>query len=80
MKPIQHNQRNFAEQDFQQSLNQLEDIVQAKNEVVTESNANGSLHQVISKHTDIIDLDAWEDAVADIEQYLQRRTNKTKNL
>ncbi|MTJ52548.1 hypothetical protein FJR38_07680 [Anabaena sp. UHCC 0253] len=79
MKPIQHHQRTFADQDFQQSLNQLKDIVQANNEEVTESNTSDSLHQVISKHTDIIDLDAWEDAVADIEQYLQQKTNKSKN-
>ncbi|MTJ07479.1 hypothetical protein [Anabaena sp. UHCC 0204] len=78
MKPIQHHQRTFADQDFQQSLNQLKDIVQANNEEVTESNTSDSLHQVISKHTDIIDLDAWEDAVADIEQYLQQKTNKSK--
>jgi nicotinate-nucleotide pyrophosphorylase len=78
MKPIQHHQRIFADQDFQQSLNQLEDIVQANNEVVTESNTSDSLHKLISKHTDIIDLDAWEDAVADIEQYLQQKTNKSK--
>ncbi len=79
MKPIQHDQRNFADQDFQQSLNQLEDIVQTNNEVFTESNTSNSLHELISKHTDIIDLDAWEDAVADIEQYLERKTNKSKN-
>jgi nicotinate-nucleotide pyrophosphorylase len=78
MKPIQHHQRNLADQDFQQSLNQLENIVQANNEVVIESNSSDSLHEVISKHPDIIDLDAWEDAVADIEQYLQQRTNNSK--
>ncbi len=79
MKPIQHNQRIFADQDFQRSLNQLEDIVNTKNEVVTEPNTSGSLHEVISKHTDIIDLAAWEDAVADIERYFQQKTNKSKN-
>jgi hypothetical protein len=79
MKPIQHSQRNFADQDFQQSLNQLENIVQDHNEVFTESNTTNSPHEITNNQTEIIDLDAWEDAVADIEQYLQQKTKNSKN-
>ncbi len=79
MKTIQHTKRNFADEDFQQSLNQLEDIIQSQDELTTESNNSNSIHDVISKYTDIGDLDAWEDAVADIERYLQQKTNSRKN-
>jgi tRNA A58 N-methylase Trm61 len=75
MKPIQHRQRNFADQDFQQSLNQLEDIVQDN----SMSDTNSSISQENSENTCIIDLAAWEEAVADIEQYLQQKTHKSKN-
>jgi hypothetical protein len=75
MKSIEHSQRNFADQEFQQSLNQLEDIVQ-DNSILDTSNSISSEN---SENTDTIDLAAWEEAVADIEQYLEQKTTKRKS-
>ena len=72
MKPIQHNQHNFADQDFQQSLNQLKNIVQ-DNFISDKPN---STNQASHENVDIIDLGVWEDGVADIEQYLEQKTRK----
>jgi hypothetical protein len=49
MKPIQHSQRNFADQEFQQSLNQLQDIVQ-DNSISNTSNC------IIQESSEVIDL------------------------
>ncbi|MBN3905048.1 MAG: hypothetical protein HWQ35_00205 [Nostoc sp. NMS1] len=83
MEPIQPQQRRVADQVFQQSLDQLEDILQ---EISTEEEEIPQLPQVhttsvneVELNQDLIaiDLAALEDAVADIEQYLEE---KTKNL
>lgn len=82
MEPIQPQQRRAADQVFQQSLDQLEDILQ---ESSTEEEQIPQLPQLDTSTVteveaqDLIDIDlaALEDAVADIEQYLEERT-KTK--
>jgi hypothetical protein len=80
MEQNQPEQRLAADQVFQESLEQLEDILQ---ESLTEEEEIPQLHT--SNFTEIeldqdltdIDLAALEDAVADIEQYLEEIT-KTK--
>ncbi|WP_306558132.1 hypothetical protein [Nostoc sp. 'Peltigera malacea cyanobiont' DB3992] len=80
MEPIQPQQRRVADQVFQESLEQLEDILQENSteeeeipQVHTSSPSEVELDQDLTN----IDLAALEDAVADIEKYLEERT-KTK--
>ncbi|MEI1377302.1 hypothetical protein PQG02_29325 [Nostoc sp. UHCC 0926] len=82
MEPIQPQQRRAADQVFQQSLNQLEDILQESSTEEEEIPQlpqldTSSLSEVEAQDLINIDLAALEDAVADIEQYLEERT-KTK--
>jgi hypothetical protein len=80
MEQSQPQQRRVADQVFQQSLDQLEDILQ---ESSTEEEEIPQLHTRSLSEVEIdqdltnIDLAALEDAVADIEQYLEER-RKTK--
>jgi hypothetical protein len=79
MKPIQQSQRCAASQEFQQSLIQLEDILQVNstdNQNITEVDPSKATNGQISKNTENIDLAALEDAVADIEQYLAQKDQK----
>ncbi|MBW4642513.1 MAG: hypothetical protein KME23_05810 [Goleter apudmare HA4340-LM2] len=69
MEQNQDQQRQSAAQEFQASLHQLEDILQensAEAEVVT---APLQLEEDLTP----IDLEALEEAVADIEQYLEEK-------
>ncbi|MCC5613981.1 hypothetical protein LC605_02590 [Nostoc sp. CHAB 5836] len=80
MEQSQPQQRRAADQVFQQSLDQLEDILQ---ESSTEEEEIPQLHTSSLSEVELdqdltnIDLAALEDAVADIEQYLEEIT-KTK--
>jgi len=74
MDQNEHQQRRAADKEFQESLNQLEGILQesltdneeTQTEEITEE-------ELVNELTDI-DLAAFEDAVADIEQYLEEKT------
>ncbi len=80
MKRIQQDQHHTAAQDFQQSLDLLEDILQedsTETDITSKQNTSTTQEEKTSKNTETINLDALEDAVADIEQYLAQ---KTKNL
>jgi hypothetical protein len=68
MEPNQHQQRRAADQEFQESLNQLEGIL---NNSLTEDEETQT--EDISEAELDIDLAAFEDAVADIEQYLEEK-------
>jgi hypothetical protein len=74
MEPNQHQQRRAANQEFEQSLDELEDIL---HENLTENEATQTEEpteiELVDDMTDI-DLAAFEDAVADIEQYLKENT------
>lgn len=79
MKSIHHHQRCAADQDFQESLNQLEDILQVNatdNQTNTEVSNSAILNENNSVNTEDMDLAALEDAVADIEQYLEQKNKK----
>ncbi len=77
MEPSQKPQRRAADHEFEESLDQLEDILQ---ENLTEDEEVAKLPTSSAKKADLnqdltaIDLDAFEDAVADIEKYLDERT------
>jgi hypothetical protein len=67
MEQNQHHKPN--EQEFLQSLNELEEILQGNEETSTTPLETNS-------ETTKIDLAVWEDAVADIEQFFE---NQQKN-
>ncbi|NJL63065.1 MAG: hypothetical protein HC903_16065 [Methylacidiphilales bacterium] len=73
MEPNQEEQRVAANSEFIQSLNHLEDILEQnppqKEEVPLVENQPEEIAEAQSD--DKIDLAAWEDAVADIERYLE---------
>ncbi|OKH54283.1 hypothetical protein NIES2101_07940 [Calothrix sp. HK-06] len=75
MEPNQQEQRLAANQDFLKSLNELEDILQ---ENLLEDLAPLPEEQIPTQSPDElnIDLAAWEDAVADIEQYFESKHKK----
>ncbi|AFZ59830.1 hypothetical protein H6G54_05790 [Anabaena cylindrica FACHB-243] len=80
MKPIQQYQRCASAQEFQKSLTQLEDILEVNSthhQVVIKPDASSSINDQFSENSEEISLDALEDAVADIEQYLDQK-NKRK--
>lgn len=77
MEQNQPEQRRAADQVFQESLEQLEDILQENS---TEEEEIPQLHTStfteVELDQDLIDIDlaALEDAVADIEKYLEEIT------
>lgn len=77
MEPNQEEQRVAANSEFIQSLNHLEDILEQnppqKEEVPLVENQPEEIAEAQSddQPDDKIDLAAWEDAVADIERYLE---------
>jgi hypothetical protein len=77
MEQSQPQQRRAADQVFHESLGQLEDILQ---ESSTEDQETLKLHPGSASEVELdqdltaIDLAALEDAVADIEKYLEERT------
>lgn len=79
MKRIYHHQRCAAAQEFQQSLTQLEDILQVHStdsQIITEVDNSKTSNQTDSENTEDIDLAALEDAFADIEQYFAEKQKK----
>ncbi|MFN6499712.1 MAG: hypothetical protein RMX65_022340 [Nostoc sp. DedQUE01] len=70
-------QRWDADQEFEEALEQLEDILQ---ESPTEDEDTPKLHTDSANELELaqdltdIDLAAFEDAVADIEQYFEQKT------
>ncbi|MEA5619566.1 hypothetical protein VB711_17215 [Cronbergia sp. UHCC 0137] len=79
MKPIQQTHRHVSAQKFQQSLYQLKDILQttpAENEVIPEASSSSPIDDTSSNNPEISYLEALEDAVADIEQYLAEKNNQ----
>ena len=69
-------QRRAAAKDFLKSLNQLEDILQEspteEEEIKKTDTAKTSDPELVEIKAEI-DLEALEDAVADIEQYLEKK-------
>jgi hypothetical protein len=79
MEHIQEEQRRAAIEEFQESLQQLEGILQTEmiEEEITSNLHNSHNHnEHLSNNAEIIDLAALEDAVADIEQYLAQKTKR----
>ncbi|MBD2565311.1 hypothetical protein ACEYW6_10750 [Nostoc sp. UIC 10607] len=80
MEQSQPQQRRVADQVFQESLDQLEDILQESSTEDEEIPQLAQLHTSSLSEVELdqdltdIDLAALEDAVADIEQYLEEIT------
>ncbi|BAY79115.1 hypothetical protein NIES25_55980 (plasmid) [Nostoc linckia NIES-25] len=76
MEPSHRSEHYNAEQEFEEALEQLEDIL---HENPTEDEDTPKLHTESANELEAndltdIDLAAFEDAVADIEQYLEQKT------
>ncbi|MCC5646551.1 hypothetical protein LC607_27270 [Nostoc sp. CHAB 5824] len=86
MMEHQPQQRRVADQVFQESLDQLEDILQESSTEEEEIPELAQLHTSSLSEVELdqdltnIDLAALEDAVADIEQYLEEKTKTKKEL
>ncbi|MBD2612642.1 MAG: hypothetical protein RMY62_030945 [Nostoc sp. ZfuVER08] len=77
MEPSHRPQHYDADLEFQEALEQLEDILQENptEDEDTPKLDNQSADEVeLNKDLTNIDLAAFEDAVADIEQYLEQKT------
>ncbi|MEM7556276.1 MAG: hypothetical protein AAF378_19675 [Cyanobacteria bacterium P01_A01_bin.84] len=71
-EPLQgsdHNTSNESPDEFEKSLEHLERILDENQE---EEQKHLSKQENINKKSD---LSIWEDAIADIEQYLEKRKN-----
>ena len=81
MEENQQKQRRTAAQEFEESLEQLQNILQEDEnteEENTHSISDTTNNSKVTDNSSGIDLASWEDAVADIEQYLENK-NKDKN-
>ncbi|MBG1264737.1 hypothetical protein [Nostoc commune] len=85
MEQSQPQQRRVADQVFQESLDQLEDILQensTEDEEIPQPQLHTSSLSEVELDQDLTDIDlaALEDAVTDIEQYLEEITNTKEKL
>jgi|GEM_PF-4197878 len=76
---MEHNQdkRRAAANKFFQSLDQLEDILQVnenQDEGTPELESVSAIEDQEATSVPAIDLEAFEEAVADIEQYFDKKT------
>ncbi|MCC5607243.1 hypothetical protein LC612_10685 [Nostoc sp. CHAB 5834] len=85
MEQSQPQPRRVADQVFQESLDQLEDILQessTEDEEIPQAQLHTSSLSEVELDQDLTDIDlaALEDAVADIEQYLEEITKTKEKL
>ncbi|AFY34435.1 hypothetical protein [Calothrix sp. PCC 7507] len=76
MEQNQDQQRHAAAQKFQAALHHLEDILQenpTEDEVASELPPISESDSQLDEDLGSIDLEALEEAVADIEQYLEEK-------
>lgn len=78
MEPNENNFRRSADQEFIESLHQLENILHETDnqpEPKPDTQPTPDITQDLGNQGDSSELDlaAWEDAVADIEQYLEKQ-------
>ncbi|MDF5707477.1 MAG: hypothetical protein PUP90_07275 [Nostoc sp. S4] len=76
MEQSQRPQHYDPDREFQEALDQLEDMLQENS---TEDRQTPKLHPESANEIEVndltdIDLAAFEDAVADIEQYFEQKT------
>ncbi len=77
MEQNQDYQRRIAAEEFQKSLDQLQGILQenpAEEEIIPEFIPDQISDVEICENLETIDLSAFEDAVADIEKYLETKS------
>lgn len=68
MNEDREKNRNFANREFREALEHLKSLSQASDEDMTETTQEESLEE--------IDDPLWEDALADIERYLEQKDEK----
>lgn len=68
MNEDREKNRNFANKEFREALEHLKSLSQASDEEMTETTQEESLEE--------IDDPLWEDALADIERYLDEKGEK----
>jgi hypothetical protein len=74
MEQNQHQQPDAAAQKFPESLDKFEGVLEensTEDEVVLELHFSGDSDPQIDEDWIDVDLEAFEEAVADIEQYLE---------
>ena len=79
MKPNYNYQHHDTGHDFQQSLNQLEDILQvdsANDKAITEVNLSKDNSETNRENLESIDLETKENAITDIEQDSKQKTEQ----
>ncbi|MDB9372844.1 hypothetical protein [Nodularia sphaerocarpa] len=79
MEQNQHKQSHSAEQKLQETLAQLEDILpESSTEVEAKAKLTHGKIDKVELIEDLIDIDLaeLEDAVADIEEYLDKKAKK----
>ena len=75
MEQNQPEQRHGAAKDFLQSLNQLEDMLlleENQQQGMPELDAGSVSNDIVATNLPAIDLEAFEEAVTDIEQYFDK--------
>jgi hypothetical protein len=76
MENDQQQQRRTAAKEFLQSLNQLEDILQVTENQDEQEMSNLNNASADNENSSAIDLAAFEEAAADIEQYFEQASKK----
>ncbi len=80
MEPSQPQQRHAAAKSFEESLDQLQQILEDNQteDETAELDIGSATNVEAEEDFTAIDLAAFEDAVADIEQYLEKKRIKTQ--
>ncbi|EKQ70580.1 hypothetical protein OsccyDRAFT_0878 [Leptolyngbyaceae cyanobacterium JSC-12] len=74
----QREVRRAAAQAFMESLEQLQQTLESADDKPKTSHPSGSRpSEVAAKPATQFDLNSWEDAIADIEQFISQQNNPT---
>ena len=75
MEPNDQEKRQGAAKEFQESLEHLQHLLEENQteELVTESQFDPIPQEPTVEDSPIFNLDEWEDAVADIEEYFKNK-------
>ncbi|MEM9924940.1 MAG: hypothetical protein AAF915_14495 [Cyanobacteria bacterium P01_D01_bin.50] len=79
MEQNEQEQRSSAAKDFQDSLDQLQHLLEEdpiEEQLVQEAKMDKATQKQVVEDSLKFDLADWEDAVADIEQYLESKNQE----
>ncbi|MEO1429728.1 MAG: hypothetical protein AAFS12_04070 [Cyanobacteria bacterium J06632_19] len=80
MEHNQQGQRKVVAKEFQESLDQLQNLLeenQTKEKPEKELEIENNSQKPASEKPRKFDLAEWEDAIADIEQYFEKKNEQT---